>query len=144
MRALVAAGHEAYLVGGCVRDLLLGRAVHDADVATNAHPEQVEACAAAAGWRTVAVGRQFGVIIVVAPGGANVEVATFRHDGAYIDGRRPTTIAFTSAVADVQRRDFSVNALLYDPLQGLVIDHVDGLADLAARRLRAVGDATAR
>ncbi len=127
-----------------MRDLLLDRAVHDADVATNAHPEQVEACAAAAGWRTVAVGRQFGVIIVVAPGGANVEVATFRHDGAYIDGRRPTTIAFTSAVDDVQRRDFTINALLYDPLRGLVIDHVDGLADLAARRLRAVGDAAAR
>ncbi len=118
--------------------------MHDADVATNAHPEQVEACAAAAGWRTVAVGRQFGVIIVVAPGGANVEVATFRHDGAYIDGRRPSTIAFTSAACDVQRRDFTINALLYDPLQGLVIDHVEGLVDLAARCLRAVGDAAAR
>jgi tRNA nucleotidyltransferase/poly(A) polymerase len=144
VRALAAAGHEVYLVGGCVRDLLLGRAVHDADIATNAHPEQVEACAAAAGWRTVAVGRQFGVVIVVAASGANVEVATFRHDGAYIDGRRPTTIAFTSAVDDVQRRDFTINALLYDPLRDLVIDHVGGLADLAARCLRAVGDAAAR
>ncbi|MBA3845443.1 MAG: CCA tRNA nucleotidyltransferase, partial [Planctomycetes bacterium] len=140
VRVLRDAGHESYLVGGCVRDLLLGRAVKDADVATAAHPEQVERCFA----RTIAVGRAFGVVVVVMPSGANVEVATFRHDGAYIDGRRPTSVQYGTSADDVERRDFTVNALLFDPIAGNVIDHVDGLSDLAARRLRAVGDAAAR
>ena len=141
---LTQAGYQAYAVGGCVRDLLLERPVHDLDLATNAHPEQVEAVFAAAGQRTVAVGKQFGVVVVVTPGGANVEVATFRHDGAYIDGRRPTAVTFSSAEDDVRRRDFTVNALLHDLSAGLVLDHVGGLDDLAARQIRAVGDAAAR
>ncbi len=140
VRALRDAGHESYLVGGCVRDLLLGRAVKDADVATAAHPDEVERCFA----RTIAVGRAFGVVVVVMPSGANIEVATFRHDGAYIDGRRPTTVRYGNAADDVDRRDFTINALLFDPLAGVVVDYVGGLADLAALRLRAVGDAAAR
>ncbi len=140
VRALRDAGHESYLVGGCVRDLLLDRAVKDADVATAAHPDQVERCFP----RTIAVGRAFGVVVVVMPSGANIEVATFRHDGAYIDGRRPTSVRYGSAADDVERRDFTLNGLLFDPLAGVVVDHVEGLVDLAARRLRAVGDAAAR
>ena len=141
---LSGAGHEAYFVGGCVRDLLLGRAVKDVDVASAAHPEQVEAACAAAGLKTIAVGKSFGVIVVVAPSGLNVEVATFRCDGQYIDGRRPTEVRYSTAREDVERRDFTINALLLDPRGGAVVDHVGGLADLEARRLRAVGDAAAR
>jgi hypothetical protein len=144
IRQLHRAGFQAFAVGGCVRDLLLGLPVKDIDVATDAHPEQVEACFASAGLKTVAVGRQFGVVVVVAPGGGNVEVATFRHDGAYIDGRRPSSVAFGDAEGDVKRRDFTINALLLDPLAEQVIDHLGGLEDLSRRRLRAVGDAAAR
>lgn len=140
VEALRAAGHEGWFVGGCVRDLLLERAVKDVDIATDATPERVESLFP----RTVAVGKNFGVIIVVAPSGENIEVATFRHDGAYIDGRRPDSVTYGSARDDVERRDFTVNALLLDPLSGRVVDHVGGLADLRARRLRAVGDAAAR
>lgn len=141
---LIAAGSETYLVGGCVRDLLLGRAVKDVDVATAAHPEQVEAVFAAIGWKTIAVGRAFGVVVVVAPSGLNVEVATFRNDGQYVDGRRPSAVSFSTAAEDVARRDFTINALLLDLRDGRVVDHVGGLADLQARVLRAVGDAAAR
>ena len=141
---LAAAGHEVFFVGGCVRDLLLDRAVKDVDVASAAHPEQVEAACAAAGLKTIAVGKSFGVIIVVSPSGLNVEVATFRCDGQYVDGRRPATVRYSTAREDVERRDFTLNALLLDPRGGAVIDHVGGLADLTARRLRAVGDAHAR
>ncbi len=141
---LAAAGHEVFFVGGCVRDLLLGRAVKDVDVASAAHPEQVEAACAAAGLKTIAVGKSFGVIIVVTPSGLNVEVATFRCDGQYVDGRRPQTVRYSTAREDVERRDFTLNALLLDPRGGDVVDHVGGVADLTARRLRAVGDAHAR
>jgi hypothetical protein len=134
------AGHEAWFVGGCVRDLLLGDAVQDVDVTTSAHPQQVEALFS----RTVAVGRSFGVVVVVLPDGRQVEVATFRNDGAYIDGRRPASVTFGTAVEDVQRRDFTINALLLSPVDGTVVDHVGGLEDLHARILRMVGDADRR
>jgi tRNA nucleotidyltransferase/poly(A) polymerase len=135
--ALHAAGYEAWLVGGCVRDLLLGRAVHDVDVATSAHPEQVAACFE----HVLEVGRAFGVMIAVHPSGRNIEIATYRNDGAYIDGRRPSGVTFATAVEDVHRRDFTINALLLDPLSGQVVDHVGGLADLQARILRVIDDA---
>jgi poly(A) polymerase len=141
---LIAGGYETYAAGGCVRDLLLGREVHDIDLATVAHPEEVESLFASHGWRTTAVGKAFGVVIVVAPSGANVEVATFRHDGAYIDGRRPEMVTYGNARDDVERRDFTVNALLLDLVQGMVVDHVGGRADLERRVIRAVGDAAAR
>jgi poly(A) polymerase len=134
------AGFETYVAGGCVRDLLLGRPVNDIDVASAAHPPQVEATFAAHGWRTVAVGRAFGVVVVVTPDGRHVEVATFRSDGAYVDGRRPAEVTFTTAAEDVARRDFTINALLLDPVDGRVIDHVGGVADLGRRLVRAVGD----
>lgn len=140
IRTLRAAGHEAWLVGGCVRDLLLGRAPHDWDVATSALPDQIEALFPA----TVAVGKAFGIITVVAPTGENVEVATFRSDSAYLDGRHPASVAFTDARTDALRRDFTVNALLLDPDTGEIADYVGGRADLAARVVRAIGDPARR
>jgi tRNA nucleotidyltransferase/poly(A) polymerase len=141
---LMAAGFETYAAGGCVRDLLLGQPVHDIDIATAAHPEQVETLFREVGWRTVAVGKSFGVVVVVAPSGLNVEVATFRTDGSYIDGRRPDSVVFSTAAEDVARRDFTINALLLDLVSGEVADHVAGRADLAAGAVRAVGDPMAR
>jgi poly(A) polymerase len=132
-------GFEAWLVGGCVRDLLLGRPVQDVDVATSASPEEVESRFA----KTVTVGRAFGVTIVI-DGDQRIEVATFRADGVYIDGRRPVGVVFTDAAGDVARRDFTINALLLDPEEALVFDHVGGRADLEARCLRVVGDPSAR
>lgn len=136
VRALQAAGHQALFAGGCVRDALLGGEAHDWDVATSAPPDAVQRLFP----RTVAVGKAFGVIKVVGGAGEECEVATFRTDGFYLDGRRPTSVCFSNAEEDAKRRDFTVNALFYDPLKGEVIDYVGGRADLAARVLRAVGE----
>ncbi len=141
---LRAAGHQAYLVGGCVRDLILARPVKDADVATSARPEEVERVCAAAQLRCIPVGRSFGVVVVVCAG-LEVEIATFRHDGRSRDGRHPDSVAYTlSAEEDVARRDFTINALLYDPVDGQLMDYVGGRRDLDARLLRTVGDADRR
>jgi poly(A) polymerase len=139
VRRLREAGYETYLAGGCVRDLLLGREPDDWDVATAAPPEAVRKLFR----RTVPVGAQFGVILVL-EGDAQFEVATFRSDDAYVDGRRPTAVRFGSAEEDAQRRDFTVNALFQDPLTGQVIDYVGGQADLRAGVIRAIGDPAAR
>jgi poly(A) polymerase len=139
VRRLRGAGHEAYLAGGCVRDQLLGREPLDFDVATSAPPQAVQALFP----RTVPVGVQFGVILVVESGVA-FEVATFRSDDAYADGRRPTRVHFGSAREDALRRDFTVNALFLDPTTGDVVDFVDGRRDLRSGTIRAIGDARAR
>ena len=139
VRRLRAAGHEAYLAGGCVRDRLLGREPLDYDIATSAPPETVQALFP----RTVPVGAQFGVVLVIADG-MPVEVATFRSDAAYVDGRRPSAVHFGSAREDARRRDFTINALFLDPLTGEVVDFVGGQADLRARIIRAIGDPRAR
>jgi poly(A) polymerase len=136
---LRAAGFEAVFAGGCVRDRLLGLEPSDYDIATSAHPEQVEALFE----RTIPVGKQFGIVIVVVDG-ANFEVATFREDGPYVDGRRPASVHFSDARSDALRRDFTINAMFEDPLSGEIIDYVGGRADLAAGVLRAVGDPRAR
>jgi poly(A) polymerase len=133
------AGHEAWFVGGCVRDELLGRTPPDYDVATSARPEAVMKLFA----RTVPVGAQFGVVIALQDD-IPVEVATFRSDEAYVDGRRPTGVKFTTAREDAERRDFTMNGLFMDPFSGEVLDFVGGRADLGARVLRAIGDARAR
>ena len=136
VRALRAAGHEVYLAGGCVRDMVLALAPKDYDVATSADPATVQALFPA----TRPVGAAFGVVLVMRRGVA-FEVATFRADGAYHDGRRPSTVDFgATARGDVERRDFTLNALLYDPESGAVLDHVGGRADIAARVIRAVGE----
>ena len=142
IRTLREAGHEALLAGGCVRDLLLKREPKDYDVATSALPDQVEALFE----RTVAVGKAFGVIKVLDDklDGFDIEVATFRHDGPYLDGRHPSSVQFTTAAEDAARRDFTINALFLDPDSGAVLDHVGGLADLDARVIRAVGDPRVR
>ncbi len=132
-------GYEAYLVGGCVRDYLLGEESEDWDIVTSALPEVVEGLFA----KTVAVGKAFGVIIVVLAGG-EYEVATFRSDGAYIDGRKPESVEFATAEEDVNRRDFTINALLYDPAQDEVLDYVGGREDLELRVIRTVGEARSR
>lgn len=139
VRRLREQGHEAFWVGGCVRDLLLGRPPKDYDVATSARPDQVQALFR----RTVDVGRAFGVIQVLDEGPA-VDVATFREDAAYGDGRHPDAVRFADAAADARRRDFTINALLYDPVAGEVVDLVDGRRDLQARVVRAIGEPAAR
>lgn len=139
VRHLRKAGHVAYFAGGCVRDRLLGKEAHDIDIATDARPEQVQALFP----RTVPVGAQFGVILVIADG-IEFQVATFRADGAYIDGRRPEDVTFTTAEGDAQRRDFTVNGLFYDPIEERVIDFVGGEEDLKLGVIRAIGDAGAR
>jgi poly(A) polymerase len=139
VRRLRGAGHEAYLAGGCVRDQLLGREPLDFDVATGAPPDTVRALFS----RTVPVGVHFGVILVVEQG-IPFEVATFRSDDVYVDGRRPVRVHFASAREDALRRDFTVNALFLDPLSGEVVDFVDGQADLRAGVIRAIGDPRAR
>src|SRR5580700_4427278 len=148
---LRAAGHQAYFVGGCVRDLLLGREPEDFDVATSATPDQVLTMFE----KTFAVGAHFGVVLVSSPGLGGeemvTEVATFRSDGAYTDGRHPDAVRYTtSPEEDVKRRDFTINGLLLDPLiaaedlHAAVLDYVGGIADLDAGILRAIGDAEQR
>jgi len=139
VRRLRQEGFEAVFAGGCVRDRLLGFEPSDYDIATSARPEQVEALFE----RTIPVGKQFGIVIVVVDG-LNFEVATFRQDGPYIDGRRPASIRFSDARTDALRRDFTINAMFEDPLSGDVIDYVGGQADLASGIVRAVGDPVAR
>jgi len=134
------AGHQAYLVGGCVRDLLLGVRPKDFDISTGARPERVMELFPQSGL----VGAHFGVVLV-RDGAAQVEVATFRSDREYEDGRRPSSVHFeTDPRADVLRRDFTINGLMMDPATGEVLDYVGGRADLEGRVVRAIGDPDAR
>lgn len=135
---LRAAGHETYWAGGCVRDELLGRTPADYDVATSALPDQVRSIFGRR--RTLAVGAAFGVITVLGPRGAGqVEVATFRADRDYTDGRHPAGVTFCSAREDAQRRDFTINGLFLDPQTGAVHDFVGGRDDLARGIVRCIG-----
>ena len=129
------AGHQAFFAGGCVRDSLMGKTPHDFDIATSALPEQVQALFP----RTIPVGAQFGVILVVEEG-REYQVATFRSDGTYLDGRRPRSVTFTTAEGDAKRRDFTINGLFYDPIEEKVLDFVGGREDLEIRTLRAIGN----
>ena len=147
--ALRDAGHQAYFAGGCVRDLLLGHEPKDFDVATSATPDLVLKLFP----KTLAVGAHFGVILVCDQGGITTEVATFRHDGAYSDGRRPDAVRFSiDAREDVLRRDFTINGMLLDPVVSeetsdalaATLDFVGGRDDLAAGILRAIGDPSLR
>ncbi|MBI5506758.1 MAG: CCA tRNA nucleotidyltransferase [Deltaproteobacteria bacterium] len=136
---LQAAGHQAVFAGGCVRDALLGLQPADYDIATSATPDQVEALFD----KTIPIGRAFGIVLVGAQD-HYFEVATFRHDEAYLDGRRPVSVRFVDMESDARRRDFTINAMFEDPLAGLVHDFVGGRADLEAGVVRAVGDADQR
>jgi poly(A) polymerase len=155
-RALAEAGFEAYFAGGCVRDLLLGRAPDDYDVATSATPDEAIAVFRGLGRKTLSVGAHFGVVLVCGDASGQdtaIEVATFRHDGAYSDGRRPDAVRFsTDAREDVVRRDFTINGMLLDVLKfeadgdldGAVLDFVGGRDDLRAGVVRAIGDPALR
>src|SRR5271156_4323197 len=139
MAQLELKGFEAYLVGGCVRDRLLRRGSKDFDVTTNATPDQVRAIFT----HTIPVGAKFGVVVVVMDG-VQVEVATYRADGAYSDGRRPDDVQYSrSAKEDVVRRDFTMNGLLLNSL-GDITDHVGGQEDIRKKTIRAIGNANVR
>jgi poly(A) polymerase len=136
---LQGAGFTAFYAGGCVRDMLRGAEPHDYDIATDARPEQVQALFR----RTISVGAHFGVM-VVREGDADFHVASFRADGVYLDGRHPQSVTFSTAREDAERRDFTINAMFFDPLRNELIDYVGGQRDLEAKRLRAIGDPAAR
>jgi poly(A) polymerase len=140
VRQLVQAGHVAVYAGGCVRDALLERAYPDVDIATSATPDQVQALFPRA---SDPQGKAFGVIRLRMDEHV-FEIATFRVDGPYLDGRRPSSITFTTAEEDARRRDFTVNGMFFDPLKNEVLDYVQGRTDLAAKTIRAIGDPVAR
>jgi poly(A) polymerase len=137
------AGFQALWAGGCVRDLLLGLVPADYDVATDASPQQVMLTLP---FRAITVGISFGVVRIRHPRlqGIEVEVATFRSDSAYVDGRRPTAVVFSSPELDAARRDFTINGMFMDPESNQVIDYVGGLGDLRHQVLRAIGDPAER
>lgn len=139
VRRLKEAGFTAFWAGGCVRDHLLGKTPKDYDVATSATPNQIRKVFKAR--KTLDVGAAFGVIVVVGSKRAgDVEVATFRSDGSYTDGRRPDSVTFSSHEEDAQRRDFTINGMFYDPLEQKVLDFVGGERDLGQGIVRAIGD----
>ncbi len=138
-RRLQEAGHTAYFAGGCVRDELLGLDPHDYDIATSAKPDEVQKLFP----HTQAVGAHFGVILVMEHGRA-FEVATFRSDHEYIDGRRPEMVTFSTPEEDAARRDFTINGMFHDPVADKFIDFVGGRDDLKSQTLRAIGDPVAR
>ena len=136
---LRAAGHLAYFAGGCVRDLVRGQTPKDFDIATDARPEDVQKIFS----RTYAVGAHFGVIVVLEKDW-QFEVATFRSDGIYLDGRHPAQVSFSSPEEDARRRDFTINGMFFDPPNDAVIDFVGGREDLAAGIVRAIRDPAQR
>ena len=144
VRQLRQAGHEALFAGGCVRDMLLGRRCHDYDVATDATPLQVQAIFR----RVLMIGAKFGVAMVLLNDRRGedrcVEVATFRSDVSYSDGRRPDRVCFSNPKKDAERRDFTINGMFYDPVAREVIDYVGGKADLKRRVIRTIGLADER
>lgn len=135
VETLTKAGFVAYYAGGWVRDFLLNHPSDDIDIATNAPPETIQALFP----RTVPIGIAFGIILVIIEG-RQYEVATFRQDLDYKDGRRPSRIAFATAEEDAKRRDFTINGMFYDPLKGKVLDFIGGQEDLEKKIIRAIGN----
>lgn len=135
VRELRERGHDALFAGGCVRDLLRGVAPKDYDIATSARPEEIARLFP----KAQSIGAHFGVMMV-RRGGHHFEIATFREDGEYLDGRHPSSVVFSDAEADARRRDFTINGMFYDPVEERVVDHVGGRADLEAKRIRAIGE----
>lgn len=138
-QTLQSRGRVAWFAGGCVRDGLLGRSAKDIDIVTDAAPDEVQSLFP----KTLAIGKQFGIIVVVMDE-KNFDVATFRSDGAYVDGRHPSEVHFSSPKEDAERRDFTINAMFYDPLSDEVVDLVQGKLDLQKRLIRTVGSAKDR
>jgi len=139
VETLVDAGHKALFAGGCVRDLIMNRTPKDYDIATSATPEEVESLFN----KTISVGKQFGVMIVVLEN-HQFEVATFRTEKNYRDGRHPTEVSFATPEEDAGRRDFTVNGLFYDPTQNKVNDYVEGQSDILKKIIRTIGKAEDR
>ena len=135
VRTLAEAGHAALFVGGCVRDEVMGLEPHDYDIATNAQPDAVQRLFR----KTIPVGDEFGVVLVLADR-EEFHVATFRAETTYSDGRHPDAVSFADARADVLRRDFTINGLLYDPLAGRLIDYVGGQEDIRRGVIRTIGE----
>jgi poly(A) polymerase len=135
VRILKDAGHEAYWAGGCVRDMLLGKEPKDYDIVTSAKPDEIEDLLE----KTIPIGKEFGVILAI-EGEHEFEVATFRSDSGYSDGRRPDAVEFTHAEEDAKRRDFTINGIFCDPISKKVYDYVDGQADLDEKLIRFIGD----
>ena len=131
--------HIAFFAGGCVRDMVRKFPPKDIDIATDARPEEVQKLFP----RTYAVGAHFGVIVVL-ENGFQFEVATFRSDDVYLDGRRPSEVHFSSPEEDARRRDFTINGMFFDPAKNEVIDFVGGRDDLKAKLIRAIGDPAQR
>ena len=135
VKTLQGNGYKAYFAGGCVRDMIMGRESADYDIATNALPNDVMHLFE----ETIPVGVQFGVVIVVKEG-HNFEVATFRTEGSYSDGRHPDYVAFSTPEDDVKRRDFTINGLLYDPIKNEMLDYVSGREDISKGIIRTIGN----
>jgi poly(A) polymerase len=129
------AGHVAYFAGGCVRDMVRGVEPHDYDIATCATPELVQRLFP----KTIPVGAQFGVVLVV-EGEHNFEVATFRNDEAYVDGRRPSSVRYGNPEEDAQRRDFTINGLFFDPVANEILDFIGGRSDIERKLIRTIGE----
>ncbi len=134
IKILKDAGHEAYWAGGCVRDMLLGIEPKDFDIVTSAKPDEIEEILE----HTIPIGKKFGVILAI-QNDKTFEIATFRSDSGYSDGRRPDAVEFTSAKEDAMRRDFTINAMFYDPIEDRIIDYVDGQSDLRDRLIKFIG-----
>lgn len=132
-------GYESYLAGGCVRDMLLHKSPQDYDITTSAKPEAIADLFP----QTIPLGAQFGVMLVVVDG-EPFEVATFRYDGPYLDGRHPSEVRYGTLKEDILRRDFTINGMVYDPLEERVLDLVEGKKDLERRSIRAIGEARER
>lgn len=129
------AGHEAYWAGGCVRDMLLGVEPKDFDIVTSAKPDVIEELLE----HTIPIGKKFGVILAI-QNGHSFEIATFRSDSGYSDGRRPDAVEFTNAEEDANRRDFTINAIFYDPQEDRIMDYVGGQKDMADKLIRFIGN----
>lgn len=127
--------YKAYLVGGCVRDMLMGKTPKDYDIVTDAFPQDILKIFD----RTIEVGIQFGIVRVL-ENNIEFEIATFRKDGEYLDGRRPVSVEFTDEKEDVFRRDFTINGLLYDPVKNEIIDYIGGKEDINNKLIRTIGD----
>lgn len=139
VRHLKASGHEAYFVGGCVRDFILGKDSNDFDIVTSALPDQIVRLFS----KTVLTGAQFGVVTVIV-NHHPYEVATFRSDDIYEDGRHPSKVHYSSAKEDIFRRDFTVNGLLMDPTDGKILDYVNGHTDIENKIIRTIGSPDSR
>ncbi len=135
IETLVKEGHTAYFAGGWVRDFLMKRASNDIDIATTASVEEIQALFP----KTIPVGVNFGIVVVV-EGGHQFEVATFREDEGYVDGRRPTGVTPSSPEKDAQRRDFTINGMFFDPISQEIYDFIEGQKDLEAGIIRAIGN----